>query len=70
MLLTFVGGGRENFRDSIIRPLKNIFSIGTEFGQSFRYLGLNITQKQNFNITLDQIQFIHEIKSVENCKRE
>ena len=27
----FCLGGTENFRDSIIRPLKNIFSIGTEF---------------------------------------
>ena len=57
----FCWGGAKNFRDSIIRPSKNNFSIGTEFEQSFRYLGLNITQKQNFNITLDQIQFIHEI---------
>ena len=61
----FCWGGTENFRDSILKALKNIFSIGTEFEQSFRYLGLSITQKQNFNITLDQIQFIHEIKSVE-----
>ena len=61
----FCWGGTENFKDSIIRSLKNIFPIGTESEQSFRHLGLNITQKQNFNITLDQIQFIHEIKSVE-----
>ena len=59
----FCWGGKENFRDiCIIRPLKKIFSRGTEFEQSFKYLGLNITQKQNFNITLDQIQFIREIK--------
>ena len=57
----FCWGGAKNFRDSIIRPSKDNFPIGTEFEQSFRYLGLNITQKQNFNITLDQIQFIHEI---------
>ena len=61
----FCWGGTENFRDSTIRSLKNIFPIGTESEQSFRYLGLNITQKQNFNITVDQIQLIHEIKSVE-----
>ena len=47
------------------RPLKNVFSIGTEFEHTFRYLRLNITQKQNFNIMLDQIQFIHKIKSEE-----
>ena len=46
----FCWGGTENFRDSIIEPLKNIFSLGTEFEQSFFYLELNITQKQNFNI--------------------
>ena len=61
----FCWGGTENFRDSIIRSLKKFFPIGTESEQSFTYLGLNITQKQNFNITLDQIQLIHEIKSVE-----
>ena len=36
----FCWRGTENFRDSIIRPLINIFSIGTEFEQIFRYLGL------------------------------
>ena len=66
----FCWGGTENFRDSIIRPLINILSIGTEFEQIFRYLGLNITQKQNFNITLDQIQFINEIKSVEILRKK
>ena len=60
----FCWEGTGDFRDRIIRPLKNIVFIGTEFEQSFRYLGLNIIQ-QNFNITLDQIQFIHKIKSVE-----
>ena len=59
----FCWGWTENYRDSIIRPLKYIFPIGTGFEQSFRYLGLNIIQKQNFKITLDQSQFIHEIKS-------
>ena len=61
----FCWGGRENFRGSIIRQLKHILSMGTEFEHTFRYLGLKITQKHYFNITLDQIQFIHEIKSVE-----
>ena len=31
-------GGIENFKDNIIRPLKNIFSIGTEFEQSLGIL--------------------------------
>ena len=46
----FCWGWTENCRDSIIRPLKYIFPIGTGFEQSFRYLGLNIIQKQNFKI--------------------
>ena len=61
----FCWRGTESFRDSIVSPLNNIFSTGTEFEQTFRYLGLNITQKQNFNVVLDQIHFIHEIKSIE-----
>ena len=48
MFMTFVGVG-ETFRDSIVKPLKNVFSLGTEFEQTFRYLGLNMTQKQPQN---------------------
>ena len=64
MLMTFVGE-EHKILETASGPLKNIFFIGAESEQTFRYLGINVTQKQNFNITLDQIQFIPEIKSVE-----
>ena len=55
----FCWEGTENFRDRIIRPLKNIIFIGTQLEQSFRYLGLNISQ---------QISTSHEIKSSSSIK--
>ena len=54
----FCWGGIDNFRDSIRRPLKNVFFIGAEFPQTFTFFGLNINQTQNLNITLDQIQSV------------
>ena len=56
----FCWGGVDNFRDSIRRPLKNVFSISAEFPQTFTFFGLNINQTQNVNITLDQIQSVEK----------
>ena len=64
MFITFVGEGQK-FQRQHHKTVKKISSIETAFERTFRYLELNITQKQNFSITFDQIQFIHETKSVE-----
>ena len=61
----FCWRGTDNFKNKVIDPLKTVFAIGTEFEKTFKYLGLNITQTKNFNINLDQIQFIDEINQIE-----
>ena len=44
----FCWGGTKHFRDSITRPLKNIFSIGTEFEQSIMVSWVKYNPKAKF----------------------
>ena len=65
----FCWGGNKLFIENVIKPLRDIFSIGVEHSSMFRYLGLNVTQDEGSVIQIDQISYIQEIPPV-NVSRE
>ena len=56
----FVWGGTKNFKNKVIKLLKDTFSISLEKGETFKYLGLDVCQNDNV-ITLHQIPYISEL---------
>ena len=57
----FFWGGTNDFEKTVIQKLKESFVISPEELESFKYLGLNIVQKNDF-IYLDQKLHIEELK--------
>ena len=66
----FVWGGTKNFKNKVIKLLKDTFSISLEKGETFKYLGLDVCQNDNV-ITLHQIPYISELSecNVEKSRR-
>ena len=56
----FVWGGTKNFKNKVIKLLKDTFSISLEKGETFKYLGLDVCQNDNV-ITLHQTPYISEL---------
>ena len=52
--------------DDQVRNIKDMFLIGSENTETFRYLGMNITQKTDLTISLDQFSYIQSIKYIPN----
>ena len=48
----------------IIKNIKDMFIIGAESTESFRYLGMNITQQEDLTINLEQKAYIETIKPI------
>ena len=38
----FCGGGTKSYKQIVIKPLRKVFSVGTENVKIFKYLGLDI----------------------------
>ena len=64
MLMSFVGGGSEQFQSTIIGKIRETFSISQEEFTNFKYLGLNKKQT-NGCISVDQNLYIDELSEVE-----
>ena len=59
----FFWGGTNNFEKTVIQKLNESFVTSPEELESFKYLGLNIVQK-NDCVYLDQKLYIEELKEV------
>ena len=67
----FVWGGSITFEKQIINVLKETFSVSSQESETFKYLGLDIDQK-NHVITLHQISYKNELKEcdIEKSRKE
>ena len=61
------GGGSVTFKSRIIQVIKDTFLISQESLGSFKYVGLNITQDEDF-ISMHQYGYISEVKEIEITK--
>ena len=52
-----------------IDPLRSVFLIGSECDTTFKYVGICMTQQDDFSIKVDQISFIESIKPVPVSKQ-
>ena len=59
----FLWSGNSTFQTNVIMKIREFFSIGREEDKSFRYLGLNIEQNEDY-ITLDQSDYIDALKPI------
>ena len=66
----FCWGGEECFVKNVIDPLQSIFLIGSECDTTFKYVGLCMTQQDDFSIKMDQISYIENIKPVPISKQQ
>ena len=67
MLMIFslpVRHGTSWFIENVIVPLKMQFSIRTEAAGAFEYLGLRVTQNDDFSITIDQNEYIETLQEL------
>ena len=58
----FCWSGTKNFKQIVNKPLRKVFSVGTE--NVTNYLGLDIIQNNKY-VSLSQTKFIDEIKKIE-----
>ena len=57
-------GGNDRFLQEVIEKLKTIFEISSEQESAFKYLGISIMQAEDGTITVDQKQYINNIKQI------
>lgn len=65
-------GGSPMFQEKVIKPLYNVFQIGSESSSSFVYLGLNLQQNTE-SIHIDQYPYVQGLVPIEldrNRKRD
>ena len=60
-------GGSVTFNSRIIQVIKDTFRISQESLGSFMYVGLNITQHEDY-ISMHQYGYISEVKEIESSK--
>ena len=65
----FIYAGSEQFENDVVLGVKRTFEVGKEDEGCFKYIGLNIQQKENLT-TLDQQKFIESLNDIPiNIKR-
>ena len=60
-MVDFCWGGEECFVKNVIVPLRSVFLIGSECDTTFKYVGLCMTQQDDFSIKMDQISYIEDM---------
>ena len=63
-------GGEECLVKNVIDPLRSVFLIGSECDTTFKYVGLCMTQQDDFSTKMDQISHIESIKPVPVSKQQ
>lgn len=59
----FCWGGSEYFEREVIEEIRKIFQVGVEKSVAFKYLGINLSCKDN-EIMLDQISYVNSIQEI------
>ena len=62
--------GETEFFTQVIKSLKQSFTIKSEAMSSFRYLGLNVVQNNDFSINMEQDTYIHSISEIKIDKSQ
>mgnify|MGYP001794889706 CR=1 FL=1 len=60
-----IWGGTESFYKNVVEKFKNTFKIGSESVECFTYLGINIKQRNDFSIEIDQSSYVDTITPIE-----
>ena len=60
----FCWRGQECFVKNVIVPLQSVFMIGSERDTTFKYVGLCMTQQDDFSIKMGQISYNEDMKPV------
>ena len=59
----FCWGGEECFVKNVIVSLRSVFLTGSECDTTFKYVGLCMTQQDDFSMKMDQISYIEYIEN-------
>ena len=65
----FLWSGTNDFENKFISKLRNMYIVGKENQSVFKYLGINLTEK-NSGITIDQINYSENIKPIVSTNSE
>ena len=57
-------GGNENFKINVINNLKNTFMFSSEETKAFTYLDIQLSQNDNFNLTINHNNYIYCISEI------
>ena len=60
----FLWGGSKEFKEAVVLPLCYIFKVGRESIKQFKYVGINISQR-NGEIKTDQLDYISSINPIQ-----
>ena len=68
LLIVFVDdllwGGDRTFEATVIKELKQSFTVGCEQSRVFKYIGINLNQADDYSITLNQEAYIKSIHTI------
>ena len=57
-------GGTKIFMENVINELQNMLIVGSKHNKAFKYIGVNLTQEEDFTIKLDQNSYISSMKEI------
>ena len=66
----FLWAGEEQFKRDVVDNLSDMFLIGSSASKAFKYIGLNIESKPTGETTIDQFQYIQNLKMVQISKEK
>jgi hypothetical protein len=62
-------GGTPDFKAAVIIPLCQKIIIGSTNTATFRYIGVHLSQEQNFSVTVNQVDYAKSLEEVELSKQ-
>ena len=57
-------GGSKWFEENVIEKLRQIFNIGCENSSAFKYIGIDLVQKSDFSVSVNQESYIKSIEPI------
>ena len=62
----FIYGGYDEFENNIIKRVRSVFEVGTETSTPMKFLGMNVDQDDNYEITFNQNDYLSDINIKES----